>query len=193
MHHFQRHTLSLILGLTLSAGAIAQPLPKADYQMGKDKISADHRAAQQTCKSLSGNAADICKAEADGKDKVAKAELEYRNKPNQANRSKIQILKAEADYNVAKQRCDDQSGNMKDVCIKEAKAAETMAKADAKAQKKTSDANATARDKTSDARQEAAEDKSDAQLQVAKEKCDAYSDGAKDKCLNDAQTRFGKK
>jgi hypothetical protein len=42
------------------------------------------------------------------------------------------VAKAEADYRVAKERCDDQAGNVKDVCLEEAKAAEAAAKADAK-------------------------------------------------------------
>ena len=42
----------------------------------------------------------------------------------------------EADYKVAMEKCDDKAGNLKDVCIKEAKAAMKSAKADAKANKK---------------------------------------------------------
>lgn len=193
MHAFNRQYLTVLLGMVLSAGAMAQALPKAEYKMEKEKISADHLAAKQACKSFSGNAADICNAENQGKEKLAKAELEYRNKPNQANRTKVLMQKAESDYRVAKERCDDQAGNLKDVCVKEAKAAEATAKADAKVQKKTSEANTSAREKTTDARNEAAEDKSEAQFQVAKEKCDAFSDLSKDKCLSDARAQFGKK
>jgi hypothetical protein len=43
--------------------------------------------------------------------------------------------KAEADYKVAKQKCDDLSGNAKDVSKKDAKAAYITAKVDAKATK----------------------------------------------------------
>jgi hypothetical protein len=46
------------------------------------------------------------------------------------------MAKAEADYDVAKEKCDDQSGNAKDVCKKDAKAAFTSAKADAKSTRK---------------------------------------------------------
>ena len=44
----------------------------------------------------------------------------------------VTIAKAEADYRVAKEKCDDSAGNAKDVCLKEAKAAEAAAKAEAK-------------------------------------------------------------
>jgi hypothetical protein len=35
-------------------------------------------------------------------------------------------------YDVAKEKCDDLSGNAKDVCVKDAKAAQAKAKAEAK-------------------------------------------------------------
>ena len=44
----------------------------------------------------------------------------------------MSIAKAEAEYAVAKERCDDQAGNAKDVCVKEAKSAQTAAKANAR-------------------------------------------------------------
>jgi len=50
---------------------------------------------------LSGNTKDICIAEAKGKEKVAKAELEARNEPTAKNRYDALIAKAEADYAVA--------------------------------------------------------------------------------------------
>jgi hypothetical protein len=34
------------------------------------------------------------------------------------------MAKVDADYAVAKEKCDDFSGNAKDVCVKEAKAAQ---------------------------------------------------------------------
>ena len=42
---------------------------------------------------------------------------------------------------MAKERCDDKAGNVKDVCVKEARAAAVAAKADAKAKLKTANAN----------------------------------------------------
>ena len=40
---------------------------------------------------------------------------------------KVLVAKAESAYAVAKERCDDKSGNAKDVCVKEAKAVESRA------------------------------------------------------------------
>ncbi len=203
MNKLNIKVLAMAVSLAFSAGAMAQSMSKADYMAGKDKIAAEYKSAKAACASLSGNANDICKAEAKGKDKVDLAELEASYKPTSKNQYNVRVAKAEAEYAVANERCDDKSGNVKDVCAKEAKAAQTAAKADAKGQMKTSDANATANEKTAvargdanskvvDARKDATSDKVDAQYAVAKEKCDTYSGAAKDNCLSQAKTHAGK-
>ena len=185
-------TIAIALSLAFSAGAMAQSMSKADYQTGKDRIAAEYKSARGACNSFSGNANDICVAEAKGKENIAKAELETSYKPSAKTKYDVRVAKAEADYAVAKEKCDDLAGNPKDVCVKEAKAAQIAAKADAKAQMKTTAANTTASEKSADARKDARADKTDAEYAVAKEKCDALAGGAKDKCLDDAKLRFNK-
>jgi hypothetical protein len=182
---------TLTLGLAFSAGAHAA-MSHDEYKAEKDRIQADYKSAKAGCDGMSGNAKDICVAEAKGKEKVAKAELEARYKPSDKHRQDVAVAKAEADYAVAKEKCDDKAGNDKKVCEKEAKAAETRAKADAKANMKTAKASHNAAEKTSDARQDAAEDKRDADYAVAKAKCDKLDGDAKDRCTNDAKARYGK-
>jgi hypothetical protein len=195
--------ITMAISLAFSTGAIAQNMSKDDYKAGKDKIAAEYKSAKAVCDSLSGNPKDICVADAKGKEKVAKAELEAGYKPSNKATYEVSVAKAEADYAVAKERCDDLAGNAKDVCVKEAKAAETTAKANAKAEMKTAAANVTAKEKTTearsdaskkatDARKDATADKRDAEYAVAKEKCDTFSGDAKDQCLNQAKARFGK-
>ena len=46
-------------------------------------------------------------AEADGANKVAKADLEARDKGTLKAQTDARIARAEADYDVAKERCDD--------------------------------------------------------------------------------------
>jgi hypothetical protein len=186
------NAIALAVSLIFSAGAMAQSMSKNDYMAGKDKITAEYKLAKAGCASLSGNPSDICMAGAKGDEKVAMAELEAGYKPTPDARYQALVARAEADYGVAKERCDDRAGNTKDVCMKEAKSAETAAKADAKAQMKTSDANATANDKSADARKDATAEKLEAEYKVAKEKCDTYAGNAQDVCVNEAKVRFGK-
>ena len=192
MNKLNINLIALAISLAFSASAMAQNMSKADYKAGKVKIETEYKSAKAGCASLSGNTKDICVAEAKGKEQTAKAELEASYKPTPKTRYQARVTKAEADYAVAKERCDDMAGNAKDVCMKEAKSAETAAKADAKAQMKTSDANVDASEKAAKARKDAAAAKLEADYKVAKEKCDALAGDAKDNCLNEAKTRFGK-
>lgn len=182
---------------------MAQALSKDDYKAGRDKISADYKAAKAACDALSANPKDICVAQAKGAEKIAKVELDARNKPSAKSRNEVRVAKANADYAVAREQCDDMAGNAKDVCNKEAKARKVTALADAKVALKTIDANATANEKASDAygkantevagaRKDAAAEKLDAQYKVEKEKCDRYAGDVKDQCLAKAKTAFGK-
>jgi hypothetical protein len=117
-----------------SPGAVdktpATGMPDAEYKQGKDRISADAKAAKAQCDSLQKNAKDVCMAEAKGKEKVARAELEVAYKPTDKNRRDATNAKADAEYDVAKEKCDDMTGDSKDACQKQAKAQHVAAKAE---------------------------------------------------------------
>lgn len=129
-----RSTLATTLLALAAFGAQAQ-MPAADVKAAKERIAATYKADKAACDALKDNAKDICVEEAKGKEKVAKAELDYNRTQSASDQRKLAIAKAEADYEVAKERCDDRSGDDKSACRKEAKAAEERAKADAKARK----------------------------------------------------------
>ena len=174
--------IAAAVALAFSASAGAQAMTKSEYQAGKDGIHAEAKTAKKSaCDPLGGNARDICTAQADGREKVALADLEARYKPSAKTRYELRAAKADAEYAVAKERCDDSAGNVKDVCVKQAKAAHVSAKADAKAQ-----------EKIVDARKDATVDKRDAEYAVAKEKCDALSGNTKETCVKDAKVLYGK-
>jgi len=177
---------------TLARPATTAPLSKDAYDVAVRNADAQAKTDKDACASRSGNAKDICLAEASGREKVAKADAEaaYRNTPKA--REDARDARAEANYSVAKEKCDDLSGNAKDVCVKEADAALTKAKADAKVDRVTADASQDASAKQAEARQKAEADKRDADYKVAVEKCDALSGSAKSNCISDAKLRFGK-
>jgi len=173
---------SLILSTLLMIPiAQAATMNKADYRSSKDRISADYKGDKAACAPLKANAKDICVEEAKAKEKVARAELEFSYTGKTGDGNKVQVAKAEAAYAVAKEKCDDQKGNAKDVCVKEAKAVEVKALADAKLGKEVGKAKL-----------DAAQDKRDADYKVAVEKCDALAGDAKTQCNAAAKTKFGK-
>jgi hypothetical protein len=116
---------------------------KDEYKAEKDKIAADYKEAKAKCKTMSGNAKDVCEKEAKGNEKVAKAELDAKKKGNDAATDyKDMEAKAKAQYEVAKEKCDDMKGKEKSACKKQAKADEDKALADAKASRKNVASNA---------------------------------------------------
>ena len=173
---------SLIVAALLALStAYAQSMPKADYKAGKARIAAAYKADKSACDPLKANTKDVCMQEAKAKDKIALAELEYAYTGKPADMTKIAKTKAESTYAVAKEKCDDQAGNAKDVCVKEAKAVEAKSLADIKLGKVVGEA-----------RKDAASDKRDADYKVAAEKCDAMTGDAKTNCITTAKTKFGK-
>lgn len=203
MKKFNINAIAIAIALAFATSAMAQNMSKEGYTAGKQDITAESKSAMAACGTLSGNAKDICKAGASGKEKVAMAALEAQYKPSNDNSHKVRVARADADYSVAREKCDDRAGNVKDVCLKEAKAAEIAAKADATAWLKTTTANEKAAatstkannkagDAGADARKDAASVKRDADYAVAKERCDAFASDRKTNCLNEAKVRFGK-
>lgn len=179
-------------GIAFASAAGAAPITKEAYSAQKDRIAAAYKAEKNACSTLSGNAKDVCVEESQAKEKIAKADNEAAFKNTEDARYDARVARAEANYAVAKEKCDDLSGNPKDVCVKEARAAEVKAKADAKVSHVSSDANQVAAVKKDDVRRDAMEDKRDAEYKVAVEKCDALSGSAKNSCVQGAKARFGK-
>jgi hypothetical protein len=186
-----KHLVSLAIaaGLTLAGSAFAADpaMDKDAYKAAKDKIEAQAKADKKACDAMKDNAKDVCQAEAKAKEKIAKAELDARKKGYTPQaRHDLDVARAEANYDVAKQKCDEKAGNDKDVCMKDAKVALTTAKSDAKVQYEANKSDG----RMSDTRSDASQDKRRAQYLAARERCDAYTGDTKDRCLNDAKNRF---
>ena len=171
----------IVVGMLALPLAQAATIGKDAYKSGKDGISSQYKTDKAACASMSANAKDICQEEAKAKEKVARAELEYGYTGKARDGTKVLEVKAKTAYAVAKEKCDDQAGNAKDVCRKEAKAVEVKALADAKMGKQIGEA-----------RKDAAVDKRDADYKVAVEKCDALAGDPKTSCMNAAKAKYGK-
>ncbi len=167
-------------------------MTKDGYAQAKKDADAQYTTDKTACSSLSGNAKDICIAEAKGKDSIAKAEAAaaYENTPKA--REATRVAYAQANYDVSMEKCDDLAGNRKDVCVQEAKAALVKGKADAKVDRVAVVTRQDAAAKQAEARNEANADKRDAEYKVAIEKCDALAGPAKDACVGNAKVQYGK-
>jgi hypothetical protein len=127
----------------------AHPIKNAEVALSKDyraqheAIETQYKADKAQCKSLSGNAKDVCLKEAQGKEKVALAELTAKRKGTPSAQYDVMVAKAKAAYEVAQEKCDDLKGTEKSACKKQAKADELKAIADAKANKVAANASTT--------------------------------------------------
>ena len=167
--------------LAISTQATAQTISKTDFNTAKTRISSENKADKTMCKQLAGNAKDICNAEANAKEKIAKAELTYSYTAKTADKVKISTVRADATYAIAKERCDDLAGNPKATCNTEAKAIHTKTLADIKMGKQINEA-----------RVDDTQTKLDADYKVATQKCASLADEAKSSCVAAAKTKFGK-
>ena len=168
------------------------PMSKANYTQAVKDADAQYKIDKDACSSLSGNAKDICVAEAKGKDSVAKADAEAAYKHTPKARETARVAHAQATYDVAIEKCDELAGNRKDVCVKEAKAELVKGKSNAKVDRVAADTSHEAATKQAEARKDANADKREADYKVAIEKCDALAGAAKDACVSNAKVQFGK-
>jgi len=180
--------MKIAITLLLIGGSIALTTPvfaatteaQTTYDAAKNSAAADYKVANARCDGMAGNPKDICVAEAKAARIQVEANAKAQYKGTVSARSSARKDIANANYDVEKAKCENQGGNQKDVCVKQAKATMTAAKADATADKKVIDARTDARD-----------DKKTANYKVAVEKCDALSGTSKDTCIDSAKTKYG--
>ncbi|TQK07383.1 BON domain-containing protein [Herbaspirillum sp. SJZ107] len=136
--------LATAAGASFAAPTFALNHDPATYRNATQKAAADYRDAIAKCDTMSGNGKDVCVAEA----KLARTQTEakalskYSNSP--ASREKARTNLAEAEFTLAKARCDGKSGAEKDDCMNNAKSVHTAALADAKAGRSSSPAGTVA-------------------------------------------------
>jgi hypothetical protein len=187
---FQRTLIAACAAGLMATTAFA--MTPAEHKAAKDSISADYKMNKQKCDALKANAKDICMKEAKGTEDVAKAELEAQYKPSAKASQKVAEARADAAYAVAKEKCDDLTGN--DVCVKDAKAEHVKAKENAKvaaAQAKPADTAAEKAANVAEARKDATAEKNEANYKAAKERCETMTGDLKSKCVDDAKRMYG--
>lgn len=111
------------------AEKVAQARLKAQHtgkQSDKDdavkaSIEARHNVAKERCDDVQGNQKDVCVKQAKADRDKAMASLKARQDIQEA-RDEAAEKKRDADYKVARERCDTMSGSAKDACQASAKA-----------------------------------------------------------------------
>lgn len=97
-------------------------------------------------------------------------------------------MRAKAEFDVDKERCDDQKGDAKSLCVTQAEAKRDRALADVEAKKEMYEA----RKDINEAKKDAREEKLDVTFEAEMKKCDSYAGDAKDACEVSVKQRFNK-
>jgi hypothetical protein len=169
----------LAAALALCSGFGHAAMNGDTYERAKDALKTTFKAERALCDPRSGNAKDICVETAEGREKVALAHLEMQRTGSRDDIAKFHEARYEARYEVAKERCDDLSGQQKDVCQTAATTERDKAKASAKARM---DMAETLRDEDSA--------RAEADYKLAREKCNGLDGNGKDVCVATARARF---
>ena len=173
--------LVLSIALAVSGVATGAAMSTSEYSAAKERAAIDYQASRARCGQLSGNPRALCLVEARSVERKSMAEAEARYRNTESARRDTRIELAEADYEVAKTKCDAKGANDRDVCIKEAKAVEVRTKAEAIADEKIGAVRRGMRD-----------DERNADYDVASGKCEALAGPPKEQCLADAKARYRK-
>jgi hypothetical protein len=150
MNKIKLRAIALTISLVLSASVMAESVTRNQFTSQKKSIASEYKLAKAKCDSFAGNASDICIAEAKGNRNVANAELKFNYKPSVKSRFGLSIAKADAEYAVTAEKCDDMAGKKKDVCVNKAKIVQIQQITDAKVEAKTMKANTGANKKAAD-------------------------------------------
>lgn len=116
-------------------GKPAAPMTRQQYEAAKDRIEAQYEADSKLCRSLDGDRRDVCDAQAKGREKAERAQLEARFRPDPETSLQAKIATAEANYEVAKEKCEALKGKAESRCEKQAKAAREAAVRQARVEK----------------------------------------------------------
>jgi hypothetical protein len=181
MNILSRLSVAISLAVVCATSVFAAALTSAEQSAGKNKIASDFKFDNVACTALRANARDICYKQAKGKENDARAELIYAISGTEKDANKMRIVKADSAFAIAKEMCDDRTGNDKDVCRAEAKRTHVDALADNKMIKTVG----AAEKKDMDV-------KRDQDYKVAIEKCDALSGDPKDVCVSAAKLQLNK-
>lgn len=118
-----------LVGLALVVGAGAAGvvysggtgMNKDAFKAAQQRIEAEAQVQREACGRFKGSAKDLCEVQAKGSQKVAKAQLQAQYKPGPEAEKLVKFAQADADFELAKQRCQPLKDSARDRCVARAK------------------------------------------------------------------------
>lgn len=121
----KKHLITLAVLVGVGAGGVVYSaetaMSKDAYKAAQHRIDAQAKAQRAACGRFKGNAKDVCEVQAKGWEKLARADLEMQYKPGPEAEKMAKFAHADADFDVAKQRCAVLKDRAHDTCMDQAK------------------------------------------------------------------------
>jgi|GEM_PF-5878293 len=185
---WERTLVTLVAASLVVTGARA--MDRTEYNTARQRMAADTQVRQDKCRALTANARDVCRMEARGFERIARADLEALYRPSEQAHFKARVARADAAYAVAREKCNDLAGQARKVCQKDAKGVQVRAVEDAKVaqvQARPGDTPAAKNAAVAEALKHAAAERRKADFDAARERCSALAADLQAKCLDDAK------
>jgi hypothetical protein len=133
-----RSLLASVAAGIAAANVCAAGVP---YAVELDRIEGDYRTARERCESAAGHSRNVCVAEARAERRIAQSALAARLSGTPKSQYDARVARAEAEFDVAKERCGDRAGHQRELCIHEARSAEARAKDEARLARQEGESN----------------------------------------------------
>ena len=109
------------LGIGAAVDTPRTLMSRADYAQGRKAIEGEARTVFARCRTESGTARDICKAEARAAERVKLADLSVRYHGTVVAAEDARQARARAQFDLAKARCTSQAGEARVECLRTAR------------------------------------------------------------------------
>jgi hypothetical protein len=119
-------------GISTAVGSPRSLMAPVDYSAAKTVIEAETQAALELCSDKEGQDRKICKAEAKADERIRKADLEAQYRGTVAAADDAKLVRAKAQFEVAKVKCAGERSGDKISCLRSARAEKAKALAEAK-------------------------------------------------------------
>lgn len=119
-------------GISAAVDSPRSLMSPVDYGAAKKAIESDAHSALSKCRELDGREKDLCKAEARAHERIRKADLEADYRGTVAAATDAKLVRAKAQFDVAKVKCGGEHGEGKLSCLRSARSEKDRALADAK-------------------------------------------------------------
>lgn len=120
------------LGISAAVDSPRSLMSPVDYGAAKKAIESEAHASLAKCRDLDSQAQDLCKAEAKADERIRKADLDAQYRGTVAAAADARLVRAKAQYDIARTKCGGQHGEGKISCMRSARAEKAKALTHAK-------------------------------------------------------------